>query len=153
MGRPYPTFRAQKYYLHEVESFFRWLKMHPGLTSAQYVIDNYERGIQGMIKHIFHGGQTFFRYYPEALAPTGALLKNDGSSEAPVWTPELKAWWFDYLTHWQQTTETGWMFDVLTNTQPVDMGGRNDASEGSRDAVTRMLPLIAGYLGHWMPDA
>jgi hypothetical protein len=146
MARPYPEYRPYKGTLHEVQSFFRWLETHPELQCASSTVERYGRALDGQVNHFFHAVAVFSLYYPECKAPAAAALSTDGSSEPPAWPAEVLAGWLDFMAHYGQNHDVGFVFSVLTNTLPRDLGGSNDASDGSRDLLQRLLPLVCAYL-------
>jgi hypothetical protein len=146
MARPYPELKPYKGTLPEVEAFFRWLGMNPELQCAETTGEIYGRAIDGRVKHVWHAIVVFFRYYPECAAAAAAVLAGDGSQELPEWPPDLLEGWIDFLHHYEQKHDVGYVFSVLENTLPPDLGGRDMTSAGSSDLVLRLVPLIGAYL-------
>lgn len=146
MARPYPELKPYKGTLPEVEAFFRWLAMNPELQCAESTGEQYGRAIDGRVKHAWHAIVVFFRYYPECAAPAAALLARDGSQEVPEWPTELLEGWVDFLHHYEQQHDVGYVFSVLENTLPPELGGSDTTTGGSRDLVKRLVPLVGAYL-------
>jgi len=146
MARPYPELRPYKGTRAEVEEFFRWLAANPDVQCAETTRETYGRAIEGRVAHAWHAIVVFFRYYPECAAPAVATLVKDGSQEPPEWPPELLEGWIDFLRHYEQQHDVGYVFSVLENTLPPELGGSDTTTGGSRDLVQRLVPLVAAYL-------
>lgn len=146
MARPYPELKPYKGTVAEVEAFFRWLGMHPELQSATHVLEHHGNAIDGRVKHVWHAVVVFFRYYPECAQTAADSLAVDGASDAPAWPRELQAAWVDFLGHYDQGHDVGYVFSVVQNTLPPEMGGTDTTTAGSLDLVMRLVPLVGAYL-------
>lgn len=146
MARPYPELKSYKGSPHDVQSFFRWLEMHPELQCASSTVEKYGNALDGQVSHAWHSVAVFYRYYPECVAPAAASLSRDGSNDLPAWPVELLEGWLDYMRHYEQRHDVGYIFSVLENTLPPALGGRNTTTEGSLGLVQRLVPLIGAFL-------